>query len=167
MASPLILTLLAKHHLVERDPIGSPDFFAPWRPTGCWLWLGLCEKIPSPGFFSSTRRSFPQNVFISWFIVACRSSTYLGLLNRALKNVKKSKVVHTAISKWSPHWIYFRLLISLFVRIMFQPSSRGSSLRFMIRPFPNYLWPHFQSESCCSSFHMIKRFHSHAKLNSF
>lgn len=26
MASPLILTLLAKHHLVERDPIGSPDF---------------------------------------------------------------------------------------------------------------------------------------------
>ena len=163
MASPLILTLLAKHHLVERDPIGSPDFLHhEGRQDVDFDSVCVKKSPPPPGFFSSTRRNFPQNVFISWFVVACRSSTYLGLLNRARKNVKKSKVVHTAILKWSPHWIYFRLLISLFVRIMFQPSSRGSSLRFTIRPFPNYLWPHFQSESCCSSFHMIKRFHSHA-----
>ena len=26
-------------------------------------------KNPPPGFFSSTRRNFPQNVFISWFVV--------------------------------------------------------------------------------------------------
>ena len=70
MASPLILTLLAKHHLVERDPIGSPDFFAPWRPTGCWLWLGLCEKIPPPPVFLVQ----PVEVFHKTFL-------FLGLLS--------------------------------------------------------------------------------------
>ena len=30
------------------------------------------------------------------------------------------------------------------------------------RPFLNYLWPLFQSESWCSSFHMKISFHSHA-----
>ena len=29
------------------------------------------------------------------------------------------------------------------------------------RPFPNYLWPLFQSESWCSSFHMKISFHLH------
>ena len=33
------------------------------------------------------------------------------------------------------------------------------------RPFPNYLWPLFQSESWCSSFHMKISFHSHANEN--
>ena len=31
--------------------------------------------------------------------------------------------------------------------------------------FPNYLWPLFQSESWCSSFHMKISFHSHANEN--
>ena len=35
------------------------------------------------------------------------------------------------------------------------------------RPFPNYLWPHFQSESWCSSFHMQISFHSHANKTNF
>ena len=35
------------------------------------------------------------------------------------------------------------------------------------RPFPNYLWPLFQSESWCSSFHMKISFHSHANENKF
>ena len=35
------------------------------------------------------------------------------------------------------------------------------------RPFPNYLWPLFQSESWCSSFHMKISFYSHANENSF
>jgi len=30
------------------------------------------------------------------------------------------------------------------------------------RPFPNYFWPRFQSESWCSFFHMKISFHSHA-----
>ena len=33
------------------------------------------------------------------------------------------------------------------------------------RPFPNYLWPLFQSESWCSSFHMKISFDSHANEN--
>ena len=33
------------------------------------------------------------------------------------------------------------------------------------RPFPNYLWPLFQSESWCSSFDMKISFHSHANEN--
>ena len=33
------------------------------------------------------------------------------------------------------------------------------------RPFPNYLWPLFQSESWCSSFHMKISFDSHANAN--
>ena len=33
------------------------------------------------------------------------------------------------------------------------------------RPFPNYLWPLFQSESWCSSFHMKISFHSNADEN--
>ena len=35
------------------------------------------------------------------------------------------------------------------------------------RPFPNYLWPLFQSEYWCSSFHMKISFHSHASENLF
>ena len=35
------------------------------------------------------------------------------------------------------------------------------------RPFPNYLWPLFQSESWCSSFHMKISFHSRANENKF
>ena len=34
------------------------------------------------------------------------------------------------------------------------------------RPFPNYLWPLFQSEAWGSSFHMIISFHSHANENT-
>ena len=33
------------------------------------------------------------------------------------------------------------------------------------RPFPNYLWPLFQSESWCSSFHMKISFHLHVNEN--
>ena len=33
------------------------------------------------------------------------------------------------------------------------------------RPFPNYLWPLFRSESWCSSFHMKISFHSNANEN--
>ena len=33
------------------------------------------------------------------------------------------------------------------------------------RPFPNDLWPLFQSESWCSSFHVNISFHSHANEN--
>ena len=33
------------------------------------------------------------------------------------------------------------------------------------RPFPNYLWPLFQSESWCSSFHMKISFHLHVNQN--
>ena len=33
------------------------------------------------------------------------------------------------------------------------------------RPFPNYIWPLFQSESWCSSFHMKISFHSHLNEN--
>ena len=33
------------------------------------------------------------------------------------------------------------------------------------RPFLNYLWPLFQSESWCSSFHMKISFDSHANEN--
>ena len=35
------------------------------------------------------------------------------------------------------------------------------------RPFPNYLWPLFQSESWCSSFHMKISFHLHVNQNKF
>ena len=35
------------------------------------------------------------------------------------------------------------------------------------RPFPNYLWPLFQSESWCSSFHMKISFHLHVNENKF
>ena len=98
MANPVILTLLAKHHLVERDPIGSRVFFVFFlRHEG--RQVGDFEKKISNCFLRSTCLNFPQNVFTSCFVVACRSSTCLGLLNRARKNVKKSKVVHTAISK--------------------------------------------------------------------
>ena len=87
MASPLILTLLAKHHLVERDPIGSPDFLHHEGRQDVDFDSVCVKKSPPPGFFSSTRRNFPQNVFISWFVVACRSSTYLGLLNCNIKMI--------------------------------------------------------------------------------
>ena len=33
------------------------------------------------------------------------------------------------------------------------------------RSFPNYLWPLFQSESWCSSFHMKISFHLHVNGN--
>ena len=33
------------------------------------------------------------------------------------------------------------------------------------RPFPNYLWPLFQSESWCSSFHMKISFRLHVNQN--
>ena len=33
------------------------------------------------------------------------------------------------------------------------------------RPFPNYLWPLFQSESWCSSFHMKISFHLRVNEN--
>ena len=33
------------------------------------------------------------------------------------------------------------------------------------RPFPNYLWPLFQSESWCLSFHMKISFHLHVNQN--
>ena len=35
------------------------------------------------------------------------------------------------------------------------------------RPFSNYLWPLFQSESWCSSFHMKISFHLHVNENKF
>ena len=35
------------------------------------------------------------------------------------------------------------------------------------RPFPNYLWPLFQSESWCSSFHMKISFHLHVNESLF
>ena len=35
------------------------------------------------------------------------------------------------------------------------------------RQFPNYLWPLFQSECWCSSFHMKISLHSHANENNF
>ena len=41
---------------------------------------------------------------------------------------------------------------------------RGTRLIFN-RPFPNYLWPLFQSESWCSSFQMKISFDSHANEN--
>ena len=34
-------------------------------------------------------------------------------------------------------------------------------------PFPSYLWPLFQSESWCSSFHMKIGFHLHVNENLF
>ena len=36
---------------------------------------------------------------------------------------------------------------------------------YINRPFPNYLWPLFQSEYWCSSFHMKISFHSYATEN--
>ena len=35
------------------------------------------------------------------------------------------------------------------------------------RPFPNYLWPLFQSECCCLSFHMKISFSLHVNENQF
>ena len=35
------------------------------------------------------------------------------------------------------------------------------------RPFPNYLWPLFQSESWCSFLHMKISFHSHPNEDKF
>ena len=45
--------------------------------------------------------------------------------------------------------------------------SRGQICIFLClykenRPFPNYFWPLFQSESWCSPFHMKINFHLHA-----
>ena len=45
--------------------------------------------------------------------------------------------------------------------------SNNNRLLAINRPFPNYLWPLFQSESWCSSFHMKISFYSHANENSF
>ena len=46
-----------------------------------------------------------------------------------------------------------------------QPRSQGLSSEDHNRPFPNYLWPLFQSESWCSSFHMKISFHLHVNQN--
>ena len=53
------------------------------------------------------------------------------------------------------HVLYTSMQMSRFCRVTLN------------RPFPNYLWPLFQSESWCSSFHMKISFHSHANENKF
>lgn len=63
MASPLILTLLAKHHLVERDPIGSRDFFF-WRHEGRQVddFNSVCVKKSQTVFFIQ-----PVEIFLKTF----------------------------------------------------------------------------------------------------
>ena len=53
----------------------------------------------------------------------------------------------------------FHRQIQLFQKML---SGRMTNVN---RPFPNYLWPLFQSESWCSSFHMKISFDSHANEN--
>ena len=58
-------------------------------------------------------------------------------------------------------------ILKAFSREPDRHSLHGQNVRSgpLNRLFPNYLWPLFQSESWCSSFHMKISFHSHANEN--
>ena len=47
------------------------------------------------------------------------------------------------------------------------PGQYGRLVTRANRPFPKYLWPLFQSESWCSSFHMKISSHLHVNENLF
>ena len=47
----------------------------------------------------------------------------------------------------------------------FDRSLQAQQKEHSNRPFPNYLWPLFQSESWCSSFHMKISFHLRVNEN--
>ena len=86
-------------------------------------------------------------------------------LHRQRRNGREDcRKLQTKKRRQTKNWQRFkkRLELSLFVC----PAKASTSISLDCnRPFPNYLWPPFQSESWCSSFHMKISIHSHANEN--
>ena len=90
MASPLILTLLAKHHLVERDPIGSPDFLHHEGRQDVDF-DSVCVKKSPPRFFQFNPSKYSAERF--YFLVCCRMSIQhvLGASEQSTKECEEIK----------------------------------------------------------------------------
>ena len=99
----------------------------------------------------------------------------MWIINNSLdviRTVEEKQLSLTYVSTWDFSTLYTSLpharlknqLHDLLERVF---HTKGKSFIATNSPFPNYLWPLFQSESWCSSFHMKISFHLHVIIRKW